>query len=136
MEPKYIFVYGLLKSMYHNDPAKFVRKNCSFIGEASIPGKLFDLGTYPGAIYDEKSSSKVHGEIFQIIKNETELTHFLDEFEGVGSHFKQPNEYVRVSIPVKTATSIIEASTYLYNWNLEGLKVIDSGRYENEKGNR
>lgn len=122
--------------MYDNEPAKFVRKNCSYIGEASIPGKLYDLGTYPGAIYDENSSSTVYGEVYQIMKNEKELVRFLDEFEGVGSQFEYPNEYVRTSIPVLTKHRIIEVSTYLYNWNLDGINVIESGRYDNAKGKR
>lgn len=122
--------------MYENEPAKFIRKNCSLVGEGSIPGILFDLGTYPGATYDLKSSSLVHGEIYRIDRNEKKLVQFLDEFEGVGTQFKQPNEYIRKTIPVQTKNGIIEASSYLYNWNLEGLKVIESGRYENIKGNR
>lgn len=136
MKHNFIFVYGLLKSIYENEPAKFIRRNCSLIGNGSISGMLYDLGNYPGAIYEKNSLSKVHGEVYQINRNEKELVQFLDNFEGVGSQFKQPNEYVRSTIPVNISTGMVEASTYLYNWNLEGAKMIDSGRYENVKGNR
>ncbi len=136
MKHNFIFVYGLLKSIYENDPAKFIRRNCSLIGEGSIYGMLYDLGSYPGAIYEKNSPSRVYGEVYQIDRNEKELVQFLDNFEGVGSQFKQPNEYIRSIIPVNISTGIIKASTYLYNWNLDGAKMIDSGRYENVKGNR
>ena len=136
MKKNYIFVYGLLKSIYDNEPARFIRENCSLIGEGSFSGKLYDIGSYPGAIFDLNSDSKVYGEVFQIVKNEDELVSFLDQFEGVGDDFEQPNEYVRKHIPITTSQGIISASCYLYNWNLDNHKVIDSGRYKNTKGNR
>lgn len=136
MPKNHIFVYGLLKSMYDNEPAKFIRKNCTLVGNASFPGVLLDLGTYPGAVYDADSTSTVYGEVFQVNRNEKELVQFLDNFEGVGAQFQQPNEYKREVIPVVMSSQKVNASCYLYNWNLEGLKVIKSGRYENVKGNR
>ena len=136
MKPNYIFVYGLLKSNYVNEPAQFIRKNCELVSSGNFPGSLFDLGTYPGAVYDEESESSVYGEVYQIIQNEEELVIFLDTFEGVGPDFEQPNEYKRELVPIKTEDGIIKASCYLYNWNLDGLKVIANGRYENEKGTR
>lgn len=136
MIPSYIFVYGLLKSNYENEPAKFIRTNCEFVGYGNFPGKLIDIGTYPGAIYDEKSETIVYGEVYQVVQNEEELVTFLDNFEGVGLDFEQPNEYKRELIPIQTENGVIQASCYLYNWNLDGLKVIASGRYENKKGTR
>ncbi len=136
MESTYIFVYGLLKSMYDNEPAKFIRKNCTLVDEGWFPGTLIDIGSYPGALFKPESESKVFGEVYRIDKNETELVEFLDHFEGVGNQFEQPNEYVRKVIPVTMKESSVKASCYLYNWNYDNLKVISSGRYKNAKGNR
>ena len=136
MNTNYIFVYGLLKSIYDNEPARLIRKNCTLIGEGSFPGKLIDIGSYPGAVYESKSDSKVYGEVYRIDKNKDELVSFLDQFEGVGDQFEQPNEYVREIIPIQIDGREILASSYLYHWNYDGLKVIASGRYENEKGTR
>lgn len=136
MESNYIFVYGLLKSMYDNDPARFIRKKSTLIGKAYFPGILIDIGTYPGAIYEPGSQTKVHGEVYRIDQNHKELVAFLDHFEGVGNQFKQPNEYIREVISVQIDEKNILASCYLYNWNYDVMKVIASGRYENKKGNR
>lgn len=122
--------------MYDNEPAKFIRKNCSLIGEAFFPGMLIDIGTYPGAIYEAKAPDKVYGEVYRIDRNHKELVAYLDHFEGVGDQFEKPNEYVREIIPVQMEEKEILASCYLYNWNYDGLKVIASGRYENQKGTR
>ncbi len=136
MPKKYIFVYGLLKSMYENEPAQFIRRNCELVGEAWFPGQLFDLGSYPGAVFDEHSDSKVFGEVFEVMHNEQELVALLDEFEGVGSKYDEPNEYVRKLIPVQTKTGELKASCYLYNWDPIDKLWIESGRYENVAGKR
>ncbi len=132
----HIFVYGLLKSMYDNEPARFIRKNCSLVGEGYFPGRLIDIGSYPGALYEEHSEMNVHGEIYKIERNEAELVKYLDHFEGVGKQFDQPNEYIREVIPIQMGGKELQASCYLYNWPVEGKRVIDNGRYENKDGMR
>ncbi len=122
--------------MYDNEPARFIRKNCSLVGEGYFPGQLIDIGTYPGALYKEDSETNVHGEVYIIERNETELVKYLDHFEGVGAQFEQPNEYVREMIPIQMGDEVIQASCYLYNWPVEGKIVIENGRYENVLGNR
>lgn len=136
MDRKYIFVYGLLKSIYKNEPARFIRENCELVSEAWFPGCLFDIGSYPGAVFDADSESKVFGEVFEVMRNEDELVAFLDNFEGVGPKFDQPNEYVRRQIPVQTKTGELAASCYLYNWDTTGKQLIANGRYENPSGKR
>ena len=136
MNDRYIVVYGLLKSMYDNEAAVFVRKHCRLVGEATFPGYLYDLENYPGVIYDEDSPFTVFGELFQITGDRVALTSFLDEFENVGPRFEHPNEYRKEVIPVTVGDKIYEASCYLYNWNPDGLKLIESGRYENIHGTR
>ncbi len=134
--PDFIFVYGLLKSMYDNEAARYIRKHCSLIGEGTIPGQLFDLGTYPGVIYDENAKYTVVGEVFKINSDKDALLKYLDEFEECGPSFNQPNEYRREIIPVNVCRKTYNASTYIYNLNLEGLKVIESGNYNDKTGTR
>lgn len=136
METNYIFVYGVLKSIYDNEPARFIRKNCDLIGDGFFSGMLLDLGNYPGAIFDANSESKVHGEVYKIKRNKDELVSFLDEFEGVSPRFDKPYEYKREFIPVLSSIGEIYASCYLYNWNPNGFPVIKDGIYKNEKAKR
>lgn len=136
MKSNYIFVYGVLKSMYDNEPARYIRKNCSLISKGSFSGILLDLGNYPGAIFDINSESKVHGEVFEIKQNKVELVSFLDKFEGVDPRFEQPYEYKREFIPIQTSIGELSASCYLYNWDPEGFAIIPDGIYKNEKATR
>ena len=131
MDTNYLFVYGLLKSTFENEAAQLVRSHCELIGEGSFRGYLYDLGEYPGVIYDESSPYIVHGEVFKIIQNKDELIQILDEFEGVGDQFEQPNEYRKEIIPVQTKAGIIQAVCYIYNLDPDGFALIESGRYEN-----
>ncbi len=134
--PDYIFVYGLLKSMYDNEAARFIREHCTLIGEGSIPGRLFDLGTYPGVVYEAEAATYVTGEVFKITSNKEGLTKYLDEFEECGPQFEQPNEYRKEVVPVSVEGVIFQASSYIYNRNLDGLKLIESGNYEDITGTR
>ncbi|MCG8373503.1 MAG: gamma-glutamylcyclotransferase [Balneolales bacterium] len=136
MSDSHIFVYGLLKSMYTNEPALKVRAHCSLIGEGWFPGLLIDIGTYPGSVYDSESDSFVYGEVFKVEHGLEELTAYLDAFEGVGPQFDFPNEYKREIIPVHTEQGELKASCYLYNWPWDGKAIIESGRYENASGTR
>lgn len=122
--------------MYDNEAALTIRKNCTLIGEGFVPGRLFDLGTYPGMLFEPNASTQVIGEVYRIESNQKFLTDYLDHFEECGPHFEQPNEYRKEIIPVNINNSVYFASTYIYNRNVEGLNVILSGNYNDVTGTR
>lgn len=122
--------------MYDNDAARLIRQKCSLIGVGVTPGRLFDLGSYPGIVYEPNSKTIVYGELYKIESDEDELVQYLDRFEECGPEFDQPNEYRREIIPVSVDGTIYQASAYLYNRNLNGLKLIASGRYQDHQGHR
>lgn len=122
--------------MYNNEAARFIRAHCSLIGEGIVSGRLFDLGTYPGLVYEPKAQTFVAGEVFKINSNKKDLTQYLDNFEECGPNFDQPNEYRKEIIPVVVKENIYHASSYIYNRSLEGLTLIESGSYDNKSGTR
>lgn len=78
----YLFVYGTLKRAFSNDYARFLRSNSSYIGEASVRGKLYLLDWYPGLVLSE-NGYPVYGEVYQIVHNHQEVYEMLDEYEGI-----------------------------------------------------
>jgi gamma-glutamylcyclotransferase (GGCT)/AIG2-like uncharacterized protein YtfP len=132
----YLFVYGLLKSDYDNEAAKTIRSHCTLIGEGYTYGRMFDLGSYPGIVYEKTSNLKVFGEVYRIDRNAHELIAFLDAFEECGPEFDEPNEYRKEIIPVNVNNIEYNASTYIYNRNLTGLRMIATGKYNNKQGHR
>ncbi|GAB3895376.1 hypothetical protein GCM10028803_11830 [Larkinella knui] len=98
--------------------AHTLRQNSRLIGPGFFPGLVYDLGTYPGAVYDPSSGSHVHGEIYSVPET---LLPTLDEYEG--------DEYVRTIVPVETATGFIDCLVYLFNQPTDSFPPIASGRY-------
>ena len=131
MDSDFIFVYGLLKSNFENEAAAVLQANCKLIGEGYISGYLYDLGDYPGAIYDETSPHMVYVEVFKILQNKEKMMQFLDEFEGVGPQYDQPNEYKREILTVCTSVGELCAFCYVFNRNPGGFKLLEGGRYQN-----
>ena len=104
-----LFVYGTLRSTYDNPMAQLLRQNARLIGHGYVPGRLFDLGWYPGATYEPDSPFRVWGDVFALT-NSTILTQ-LDDYEGITHH--TGDEYARIDVPVQlidNQTSAIQAN--------------------------
>jgi gamma-glutamylcyclotransferase (GGCT)/AIG2-like uncharacterized protein YtfP len=124
---KYLFVYGSLLN-HNNAYAALLKNNSTLVGNGSFTGYLYDLGDYPGAIYQPDSSSRVFGSIL-LIHNIQEIFPVVDEYEGYGPNESQPNEFIRTIIPIHTAKGMIECHVYLYHLSVTGLLQITSGKY-------
>lgn len=124
----HLFVYGTLRPEFTNLYARFLRQHSEYVGEGTLPGRLFDLGQYPGAVYEPDSLTMVHGTVYDIGKNGA-ILHRLDTYEGVSHPPTVTDEYVRTIVPVRCNGGIIACWTYLYNWSVDGKRVIASGDY-------
>ena len=125
----YLFVYGTLRPSFENPFARHLRQHSHYVGESAFPGLLFDLGNYPGAIYQPDSQQKVIGSIYHIEQHKQSLLTYLDEYEGIGNGFPQPAEYIRALVPVSVNQISITSWVYLYNLPLVTMRVISSGDY-------
>lgn len=82
----YIFVYGSLRRSEAADLS--LRPGVSFVGEDSVPGKLYAVGWYPGVKeLGEGPSSAVKGDVFRFEEDSEELIAWLDGYEGYPSLF-------------------------------------------------
>jgi gamma-glutamylcyclotransferase (GGCT)/AIG2-like uncharacterized protein YtfP len=110
----YLFVYGTLKYDSHNHMARFLRGHADFLGEATMPGRIFQLHDYPGAVFDENSASVVSGHLFKL-HNPGFILRVLDKYEGIGDEFPQPNEYRRMEKLIRFGEKTIHSWVFLYN---------------------
>jgi gamma-glutamylcyclotransferase (GGCT)/AIG2-like uncharacterized protein YtfP len=117
-DTKYLFVYGTL-STADNDFGTYLKANSKPVANGNFSGYLYDLGTYPGAVYDLRSNQQVYGKIV-LLNDGPEILCEIDEYEGYGPNEKQPNLFVRKMIPVITETGVIDCWAYLYNLPTEG----------------
>lgn len=80
---RYVFVYGTLRAGEINDIGRAAARHRieapRFIGVATVRGRLYDFGNYPGLVLDA-SAGTVRGDVYQI---EDALVPVLDEIEEV-----------------------------------------------------
>lgn len=125
----YLFVYGTLRPSFENPFAGYLRQHSRYTGEGTFPGLLFDLGNYPGAVFQQSGRQNVWGSVYHIKQHKQAALTYLDEYEGVGSGFTQPAEYVRALVPVSMNQTVLMSWVYLYNLSLVDKPVISSGDY-------
>jgi gamma-glutamylcyclotransferase (GGCT)/AIG2-like uncharacterized protein YtfP len=84
---------------------------------------------YPGLVLSENADERVFGELYRLRAVEDLLREF-DMYEACGEGFPEPTQYVRRTLSVTLADGgLTDAWTYIYNWPVDGLARIDSGRF-------
>ena len=132
-----LFVYGLLRRGMSAGLEAFVGAGAAaFLSEATLSGKLYDMGEYPGVLLED-GPSVVHGELWRVRGASAWAT--LDEFEGIGPGYGEPTLYKRVlanalAPPSEAPTSRsavaetpVKCWVYVYNHDLAGAALIESG---------
>jgi len=90
------------------------------VGPCLIPGKLYDLGDYPGLIASE---GRVIGELFRVI--DISVMPQLDRFEDYDPADELRSRYLRREVALIEPEII--AWVYLWNQSVENCKPIASG---------
>jgi gamma-glutamylcyclotransferase (GGCT)/AIG2-like uncharacterized protein YtfP len=133
--PDFLIVYGTLRPPFDNTFAQYLRQRGRCVGEGTFGGQVFDMGSYPGAIQLETSSTRVHGTVFNISSQKSAILTYLDYYEGVGEDFDQPTEFIRAIVPVLFNDAITDCWVYLYNLPTHDKPLIESGDYAKHIGN-
>ena len=124
-----LFVYGTLMSWSAHPMARRLRANARLLGPGSIRGRLYDLGSYPGAVDAEDRRARVRGEIY-MVAGAAVLLPMLDRYEGCAPESRQPHLYERV---VRTAAldegGELAVWTYLWRGDASRLHPIPDGRW-------
>ena len=92
--PSHIFVYGTLRAKSAHPMAKRLRRQARLIGHGYAPGRLYDLGWYPAAVFDENEVCTILGDVFAV-KSGGHLLSELDAYEA-----GNPN-YTRCALNVR-----------------------------------
>lgn len=75
----YLFAYGTLRKAFGLLAAHQVENDLLFVGSGLVNARLYDLGSYPGAVRAE--TDEVEGDVFAVL-NEEKVFRVLDEYEG------------------------------------------------------
>ena len=134
MSSDLLFVYGTLMRGYDHPMAQLLSRSADFLGEARCQGRLYLVRHYPGLVLSDAPEDVVSGELYRL-KQPGELLREFDMYEACGEGFAEPTEYVRRMLRVVLADGAesqaltCEAWTYIYNWPVENLSRIASGRF-------
>jgi gamma-glutamylcyclotransferase (GGCT)/AIG2-like uncharacterized protein YtfP len=108
--PKYLFVYGTLRRKHAPPEITDVVNSLELVSEASVPGNIFDLGEYPGAVFEPNSQSIVHGEVFKL-PNNPKILRKLDNYEEFKPENPEKSLFIR-----EVATALTGDGQYLNCW--------------------
>jgi gamma-glutamylcyclotransferase (GGCT)/AIG2-like uncharacterized protein YtfP len=124
-----LFVYGTLMRGFDHPMAKLLSRSAEFLGVARCRGRLYLVKHYPGLVLSDDPTEIVFGELYRLRARDALLREF-DMYEACGEGFRQPTEYVREMLHVDLHDgSAAEAWTYIYNWPVNGLPRIASGKF-------
>jgi gamma-glutamylcyclotransferase (GGCT)/AIG2-like uncharacterized protein YtfP len=125
----YLFVYGTLLSGAGHPMGARLRSQARLEGVATIPGRLYSLGRYPGLVEAAGAQERVHGELYALHDPEAALK-WLDAYEGIVPGDHDRNQYVRAERPVRLVSGEeIAAWVYLYRKDVRRFAPIPGGRW-------
>jgi gamma-glutamylcyclotransferase (GGCT)/AIG2-like uncharacterized protein YtfP len=129
MTSDHLFVYGTLMRGFDHPMAQLLSRAADFIGEARCRGRLYLVKHYPGLVLSDDASDVVFGELFHL-RHAEEILREFDTYEACGEGFPQPTEYLRQMVEIMLGDGEArDAWTYLYNWPVDRLRRIGSGRF-------
>jgi gamma-glutamylcyclotransferase (GGCT)/AIG2-like uncharacterized protein YtfP len=99
-----------------------LRDRATILGEASVRGRLYDIGEYPGFIKSENPDKIVCGQL--MILHSDDIIYELDDYEGV------PTVYTRILVKCNIYNYQVDAWIYQYQGDLNEADLIGNGRYK------
>lgn len=125
----YIFVYGTLMRGIASPMSAYLAAHSDLVAELWLPGYLYDLGSYPGFVYNAGAQERVYGQVLAL-HGGTALLSRLDAYEGILLDAPTSGEYRRVVVQVTLpGSTVVDCGVYVYNRSVEGLCQIRGGDY-------
>ena len=82
MNPPYcLFVYGTLRPCSKHPMARFLAERARYLGQARVPGRLYNLGRFPGMLEPVSAQDWVMGDIYELPQDPSILDE-LDRYEN------------------------------------------------------
>jgi gamma-glutamylcyclotransferase (GGCT)/AIG2-like uncharacterized protein YtfP len=125
----HLFVYGSLLSGACHPMGARLRREARLMGPATIEGRLYSLGRYPGLIESPQGQYAVHGEVYALSSPAASLA-WLDEYEGIVPGRPDKSPYERVERPVRLASGgTLIACVYLYRRSVQRRPEVPTGHW-------
>jgi len=128
-----LFVYGtLMPGIAHAMAARLAAESRP-LGPASVPGRLYDFGPWPGAVHSAAVAERVHGALLRLTDPERSLP-WLDAYEGASETDPEPRAFECVIVPVRLRSGRqVDGWIYYYRGRTSRARLIPGGRYAARK---
>lgn len=129
--PGRIAFYGSLMLPFPTLDRLDLAGRLELLGPCLIPGRLHDLGPYPGLA---PGQGRVRGQLFAI--GDSGALTVLDRFEGFDQNDRAASEYLRRRLTLLEPAGV-DAWVYVLNRDVAGLPAIEGGdwaRHQAERG--
>jgi gamma-glutamylcyclotransferase (GGCT)/AIG2-like uncharacterized protein YtfP len=124
-----LFIYGTLLPVFNNSWSNWLKSNSEPITEGYMPGLLYLISDYPGALYFPEISSKVMGLVLRL-NNAKHVLQKIDEYEEADERYGEFAVFKREIVDIYGLDGIVRKCwVYLYNRNVDNLKQLVSGDY-------
>ena len=117
----YLFIYGTLMPGLRLEAQMH---GARFVGPAQVPGRLVDVGRFPGLLLGD---GQVTGEVYEV-----DAAHLvrLDVVEGLVPGDREASQYWREEVMVLSGPlQGQQVQTYVYNRPVDGCTPIPHGDY-------
>ncbi len=127
--PVVLFVYGTLRRNSGHLMAERLAGDATFVGDATIAGRLYSTGTFPAITAPSTPDDRVFGDVWAIPESSGEsVLSMLDQYEGYAPDARFGSLFVRVRMPIQFGDgSEHEAWVYQYNQGVSESERIVSG---------
>jgi len=126
---RFLFLYGTLLPEHAPTEMLHLVARLKFISAGSMPGDLFDLGEFPGAVFDANARHRVWGQMFELPEDAPLLAQ-LDTYEGYSPNDPAASLFVRQKRPITLPDGSEQLCwVYLYNRPTGQAHPIPSGDY-------
>ena len=125
----YLFAYGTLQPGLAQADLAPLFARLRPVGQGIARGILYDLGSYPGAIFDISSQHLVIGTVLEL-PEDPQFLRELDAYEEFNPTAPESSPFLRILYPVDLATGgSLQCWVYAYNRDPGSAPVIPDGRF-------
>lgn len=126
---EFLFAYGTLQAGLAPDDVAAVVRDLVSVGNGSVPGTLYDLGSFPGAVLEPNSARRISGIVYRLPSG-TDILHRLDEYEEYDPTSPKDSQFIRRLRPVELCDGRqLECWVYEYNGRTDRAPIVESGAY-------
>lgn len=123
-----VFVYGTLRSGFTNPGRDVLTHHGDLVGQGSVPGTLYDLGSFPAMVEPRRDDDCVIGEVYELSRSPATALERLDRYEGARGSNPLPYERRRLEVDLHDGP-ILEAWAYVWTEDPADAARVEGGDY-------